>query len=101
MGSVTGTSRWRPTKQQQRRPVRSLETRVVLPRHRGWSFCTVRVGGRGAPASQQRAATVAGLLRLDGVSAATFKSVGFDRPLPPNPRNASNRVVVITTYPKN
>ncbi len=53
------------------------------------------------PLSQQRAATVAWLLRTHGVSAVTSKGVGFNQPLPPDPRNASNRVVIIRAYPKN
>jgi outer membrane protein OmpA-like peptidoglycan-associated protein len=36
--------------------------------------------------SQQRAAAVAGLLRLHGVSAVTFKGVGFDQLAAPKPK---------------
>jgi outer membrane protein OmpA-like peptidoglycan-associated protein len=51
--------------------------------------------------SQQRAATVAQLLRLQGVSDVTSAGVGYSQPLPPDPTSASNRVVIITAYPKN
>jgi outer membrane protein OmpA-like peptidoglycan-associated protein len=50
--------------------------------------------------SQQRAAKIARLLRLHGVSAVTSMGVGFNRPLPPDPQSATNRVVVVTAYPK-
>jgi outer membrane protein OmpA-like peptidoglycan-associated protein len=50
--------------------------------------------------SQQRAAEVARLLRLGGVTAVTAKGVGYDQPLPPNPQSANNRVVIVTAYPK-
>jgi outer membrane protein OmpA-like peptidoglycan-associated protein len=50
--------------------------------------------------SLQRAYKVASLLRSRGVTAITAKGVGYDEPLPPNPRSASNRVVIVTVYPK-
>jgi outer membrane protein OmpA-like peptidoglycan-associated protein len=51
--------------------------------------------------SQHRAAAVARLLRLHGVSAVTATGVGYSQPLPPDPASASNRVVIVTAYPKN
>jgi outer membrane protein OmpA-like peptidoglycan-associated protein len=60
--------------------------------------------GPAAPAvllSKQRAATVARLLRLHGVSDVTSTGVGYSQPLPPGPTSASNRVMIITGYPKN
>jgi outer membrane protein OmpA-like peptidoglycan-associated protein len=51
--------------------------------------------------SKQRAAAVARLLQLHGVSDVTSTGVGYSQPLPPDPTSASNRVVVITAYPKN
>jgi outer membrane protein OmpA-like peptidoglycan-associated protein len=74
----------------------------------GW-YSTVAVVGhcaRFGPArtavqlSQQRADEVASLLRSRGVSRVTAIGVGFSQPLPPGPRAASNRVVVITAMPK-
>jgi outer membrane protein OmpA-like peptidoglycan-associated protein len=50
--------------------------------------------------SQQRAARIARLLRLHGVQDVTSEGVGFDQPLPPSPTSATNRVVVVTAYPK-
>jgi outer membrane protein OmpA-like peptidoglycan-associated protein len=50
--------------------------------------------------SRQRAARVARLLRLAGVSKITAWGVGFSQPLPPNPTSPSNRVVIVTAYPK-
>jgi len=50
--------------------------------------------------SQQRAAKVAQLLRLHGVSDITSVGVGYDQPLPPDPQSATNRVVIVTAYPK-
>ena len=50
--------------------------------------------------SRQRAATVARLLRLQGVGNVTSTGVGYSQPLPPDPTSASNRVVIITAYPK-
>ena len=51
--------------------------------------------------SQQRAATVARLLRLHGVSNVTARGVGYSQPLPPDPRSPRNRVVIVTAYPNN
>jgi outer membrane protein OmpA-like peptidoglycan-associated protein len=51
--------------------------------------------------SKQRAAAVARLLRLNGVGDVTSTGVGYRQPLPPDPTSASNRVVIITAYPKN
>jgi outer membrane protein OmpA-like peptidoglycan-associated protein len=50
--------------------------------------------------SENRAAEIAGLLRLHGVSAVTSTGVGYNQPLPPNPQSATNRVVIVTAYPK-
>ena len=50
--------------------------------------------------SEQRAAKVAGLLRQGGVTVITAWGVGYNQPLPPNPQSATNRVVIITAYPK-
>ncbi len=50
--------------------------------------------------SEQRAAKVAQLLRQHGVTVITSEGVGYDDPLPPNPQSATNRVVIVTAYPK-
>jgi outer membrane protein OmpA-like peptidoglycan-associated protein len=50
--------------------------------------------------SEHRAAEVAGLLRQAGVTVITAWGVGYDQPLPPNPQSATNRVVIVTAYPK-
>jgi len=50
--------------------------------------------------SRQRAAEVARLLRLGGVTVVTAEGVGYDQPLPPSPQSATNRVVIVTAYPK-
>jgi outer membrane protein OmpA-like peptidoglycan-associated protein len=50
--------------------------------------------------SQQRAAEIARLLRLHGMSAVTSQGVGYSQPLPPDPQSATNRVVIVTAYPK-
>jgi outer membrane protein OmpA-like peptidoglycan-associated protein len=50
--------------------------------------------------SEQRAAKVAQLLRQHGVTIITSRGVGYDQPLPPNPQSATNRVVIVTAYPK-
>ena len=50
--------------------------------------------------SEQRAAKVAGLLRQGGVTVISAWGVGYDQPLPPNPQSATNRVVIVTAYPK-
>jgi outer membrane protein OmpA-like peptidoglycan-associated protein len=49
--------------------------------------------------SQQRAAKIARLLRLRGVSDVTAIGVGYSHPLPPTPTSASNRVVIVTAFP--
>ncbi len=51
--------------------------------------------------SSQRAAEIAQLLREHGVTDVLARGVGYDQPLPPSPQSASNRVVVVTAYPKN
>jgi outer membrane protein OmpA-like peptidoglycan-associated protein len=51
--------------------------------------------------SQHRAAAVARLLRLHGVTAVTATGTGYSQPLPPDPASATNRVVIVTAYPKN
>jgi len=50
--------------------------------------------------SQERADEVADLLRGNDVSNVTAIGVGFSQPLPPNPQDPSNRVVVITAIPR-
>jgi outer membrane protein OmpA-like peptidoglycan-associated protein len=50
--------------------------------------------------SEQRAAKVAGLLRQGGVTVISAGGVGYNQPLPPNPQSATNRVVIVTAYPK-
>jgi outer membrane protein OmpA-like peptidoglycan-associated protein len=50
--------------------------------------------------SEERAVKVAQLLRQHGVTIVTARGVGYDQPLPPNPQSATNRVVVVTAYPK-
>ena len=50
--------------------------------------------------SEQRAAKVAGLLRQRGVTVISARGVGYNQPLPPNPQSATNRVVIVTAYPK-
>jgi outer membrane protein OmpA-like peptidoglycan-associated protein len=50
--------------------------------------------------SHQRAAEVADLLRRAGVTVITAWGVGYNQPLPPNPQSATNRVVIVTAYPK-
>ena len=50
--------------------------------------------------SDQRAAKVAGLLQQGGVTVISAWGVGYDQPLPPNPQSATNRVVIVTAYPK-
>lgn len=50
--------------------------------------------------SQQRTAKVAELLRQRGVSIITTIGVGYSQPLPPDPQSATNRVVIVTAYPK-
>jgi outer membrane protein OmpA-like peptidoglycan-associated protein len=51
--------------------------------------------------SQQRAAVVARLLLMNGVSNVTSSGVGYSEPLPPDPTSPTNRVVIVTAYPKN
>lgn len=51
--------------------------------------------------SRERATIIARMLRSAGVSNITATGVGYSQPLPPNPQSASNRVVVVTAYPKN
>jgi outer membrane protein OmpA-like peptidoglycan-associated protein len=51
--------------------------------------------------SSQRATEIARLLREHGVTDVTAQGVGYEQPLPPSPESASNRVVVVTAYPKN
>jgi outer membrane protein OmpA-like peptidoglycan-associated protein len=56
---------------------------------------------RGAVAlSRRRAGVIADLLRAAGISSVTATGVGYSEPLPPNPYSASNRVVIVTIYPK-
>ena len=50
--------------------------------------------------SRVRAAKIARLLRLNGVTVVSSEGVGYNQPLPPNPQSATNRVVVVTAYPK-
>jgi len=50
--------------------------------------------------SRARAFEIADLLRADGVTDVTAVGVGYSKPLPPNPESATNRVVVVTAYPK-
>ena len=50
--------------------------------------------------SRQRAAEVASLLRQAGVTVITAWGVGYNQPLPPDPQSATNRVVIVTAYPK-
>ena len=51
--------------------------------------------------SRARAMLIAAMLRRSGVSNITATGVGYGQPLPPSPQSASNRVVVVTVYPKN
>ena len=51
--------------------------------------------------SRQRASIIADLLRAAGLTHITAIGVGYSRPLPPNPYSATNRVVIVTIYPKN
>ncbi len=51
--------------------------------------------------SRQRAARVAALLRIHGVTTVTSEGVGYDQLLTPDPQNAANRVVIVTAYPRN
>jgi outer membrane protein OmpA-like peptidoglycan-associated protein len=51
--------------------------------------------------SQQRAAVVARLLMMHAVGNVTSTGVGYTRPLPPDPTSPTNRVVIVTAYPKN
>jgi outer membrane protein OmpA-like peptidoglycan-associated protein len=51
--------------------------------------------------SRARAMLIAAMLRRGGVSNITATGVGYGQPLPPSPQSASNRVVVVTVYPKN
>jgi outer membrane protein OmpA-like peptidoglycan-associated protein len=85
------------------------ELQPIITGWREGMFARVLVVGHcarfGPPAgalrlSQQRAAKVAGLLRLQGVSVVTAEGVGYSQPLPPNPQSATNRVVIVTAYPK-
>jgi outer membrane protein OmpA-like peptidoglycan-associated protein len=50
--------------------------------------------------SRQRASIIAALLRAAGVTHITAIGVGYSRPLPPSPYSATNRVVIVTIYPK-
>lgn len=50
--------------------------------------------------SRQRAQVIASLLRQGGVTHVTAIGVGYNQPLPPNPYSTSNRVVIVTAYPK-
>lgn len=50
--------------------------------------------------SQQRAEKVADVLRRHQVGSITARGVGYDEPLPPNPVDPVNRVVIVTAYPK-
>jgi len=50
--------------------------------------------------SRQRTVTVAGLMRLQGVSHVASTGADYSQPLPSDPPSASNRVVIVTTYPK-
>lgn len=50
--------------------------------------------------SRARAFEIADLLRASGVTAVIAVGVGYSEPLPPNPESATNRVVVVTAYPK-
>ena len=84
----------------------------IQPIIMGWSrglFSRVLVVGHcaryGTPdgarlLSEQRAAKVAQLLRQHGVTIITARGVGYSQPLPPNPQSATNRVVIVTAYPK-
>jgi outer membrane protein OmpA-like peptidoglycan-associated protein len=51
--------------------------------------------------SKARAEVVAGLLRAQHVpiAARDVTGLGFDDPLPPDPRSATNRTVTVTAYP--
>jgi outer membrane protein OmpA-like peptidoglycan-associated protein len=50
--------------------------------------------------SRRRAEVVAALLRRAGIKPVTATGVGYRQPLPPDPLSATNRVVVVTAYPK-
>jgi outer membrane protein OmpA-like peptidoglycan-associated protein len=51
--------------------------------------------------SQRRADKVANVLRAHQISPITARGVGYDEPLPPDPKDPANRVVIVTAYPKN
>jgi outer membrane protein OmpA-like peptidoglycan-associated protein len=75
---------------------RGLFSRVLVVGH-----CARYGPPRGALLlSEQRAAKVAHLLRQAGVTVVTAEGVGYDQPLPPNPQSATNRVVIVTAFPK-
>jgi outer membrane protein OmpA-like peptidoglycan-associated protein len=50
--------------------------------------------------SRQRADKIAHLLRKHGVTAVKPTGVGYNQPLTPDPESVSNRVVIITAYPR-
>jgi outer membrane protein OmpA-like peptidoglycan-associated protein len=50
--------------------------------------------------SQQRAAKIARMLRAHGVSVVSAEGVGYSQPLPPGPQSETNRVVIVTAYPR-
>jgi outer membrane protein OmpA-like peptidoglycan-associated protein len=50
--------------------------------------------------SRLRAQIIARMLRQAGVKNVIAIGVGYSQPLPPNPYSATNRVVIITAYPR-
>jgi outer membrane protein OmpA-like peptidoglycan-associated protein len=50
--------------------------------------------------SRQRAAKIAQMLRAHGVSVVSAQGVGYSEPLPPDPQSETNRVVIVTAYPR-
>ena len=50
--------------------------------------------------SQARAARIARLLRANGITNISSEGVGYSQPLPPDPQSPTNRVVIVTAYPK-
>jgi outer membrane protein OmpA-like peptidoglycan-associated protein len=50
--------------------------------------------------SRTRAARIARLLRANGITNIASEGVGYSQPLPPDPQSPTNRVVIVTAYPK-
>jgi outer membrane protein OmpA-like peptidoglycan-associated protein len=50
--------------------------------------------------SRRRAQVIASQLHRAGISHVAATGVGYSRPLPPSPYSPTNRVVIVTAYPK-